>query len=179
MAWNCRGLSGGSIFPDARSENKRSGEGDYPSASVYDGGSGKMVETGCTQAAANSNQMALEWVNRYRGKDGDDDVGGKLRPFGHRSGDDCRSGCAEHRLEAQNAFFGEVAVRIERIVEKMKAADESVAFGVHQRKAEHPEENRARHEVNEILHQNIGCVFGTGESGFHECESGLHEKNKH
>ena len=38
-------------------------------------------------------------------------------------------------------------------------ADESVAFGVHQRKAEHPEENRARHEVNEILHQNIGCVF--------------------
>ena len=110
---------------------------------------------------------------------GDDDIGGKLGPLGHSAGDYRGRRGAEHRLERQKALFRDVGVRIERETEKMRCADESVAGGMHKGEAQHPEEECAYHEVYEILHQDVGRVLGTGESGLHQREARLHKENKH
>ena len=46
----------------------------------------------------------------------------------------------------------------------------------HQSETDEPVEQAAKHEVNEVLHQDIGRIFYSGETGFDQCKARLHEE---
>ena len=41
----------------------------------------------------------------------------------------------------------------------MKFADEARAGAVHEAESYHPEQERACHEIDEVLHEDVGCVL--------------------
>ena len=62
--------------------------------------------------------------------------------------------------------------------QRVKASDQRSRSAEHQAKAHEPEKRRADGEIHQVLHDNVPCVFGSGKTGLHHCESSLHEKHQ-
>ena len=104
------------------------------------------------------------------------EVCAELRTLGHGARDD-RGGCgAEHGLEDKECRLRDV--RGHGRTEREGVGYES-GEGVgteHYAEAEEPEEQRAETEVEQVLHEDVGRVLRTGESGLDRCESHLHHE---
>ena len=119
--------------------------------------------------------MPADGVNDHTDQDRIGQVHGELRPLGHGARNDCRSCCAEHRLEHQEPCDGKLRI-IEAEVEQVGHPDES-SRPEHEAETYGPEEQRTHHKVEQVLHHNISRILRTGETGFHKGESRLHEKH--
>ena len=49
----------------------------------------------------------------------------------------------------------------------------------HQSETDEPIEQAAEHEIHEVLHQDVGSVLDSGETGFYQRKARLHEKYQH
>ena len=156
---------------------------------MHDGRPGKVVESGSEgvhheaaffavhQPAASPGPVAADGINQYADQYGVSQVHGEFCPFGHGSRYDggCRG--VEYGLENQEAFDGQLCV-VETDVEEMGHACKT--FGAeHDSKADCPEQEGTQHEVEQVLHQYVCCVFGAGEAGLHQGESRLHKEYQH
>ena len=122
--------------------------------------------------------MTGNGINQHTDEDGVNQVHGEFGTFCHSAGHDGGSRCAEYSLEYQETFRGKPAAVVEREVEEMGHSYES-ACTEHQSETDEPVEQAAKHEVNEVLHQDIGRIFYSGETGFDQCKARLHEEYQH
>ena len=85
-------------------------------------------------------------------------VHGEFGTFCHRAGHDGGSRCAEYSLEYQETVSGKPAAVVEREGEEMGHPYES-ACTEHQSETDERVEQAAKHEVNEVLHHDMGDVY--------------------
>ena len=63
---------------------------------------------------------------------------------------------------------------------QVRHSDEALAVASeHEAEADKPEEERAEHEVDEVLEQYVGGVLAACETSLAECETRLHEEYQH
>ena len=89
------------VFPAARSKDEDAGKGSKATEGVHHCRSGEVVEAGLKvgEEAAAPVPGADPRVGEANKDGGKDQEARKLYPLGHRSGDNRRGGCGEHRLE--------------------------------------------------------------------------------
>ena len=158
---------------------------------MNNGRTGEVVEDGTeglhhepvvgfiTEPAAAPSPMSFNGVDEQRYDSAVDDVHGEFGSFCHGSADNrCRGG-TEDGLEHQETLYGQVAM-IEGKVAPVGHADEACAVrSEHETKADEPEQQRAEHEVHEVLEQNVCGVLAAREACLAQGKARLHPENKH
>ena len=179
MARDSYRLAGLGVFADSRTEYHCAGKGDGTAAGVNDCRTCEVVEAELAEPAAAPGPVAFDRVDDCRNKDGNQDIDTELCPFCHTAGHDGCSSSAEYSLEYQPSLFRNAFIAAERDVERTDLADETGVSVVHDGISDEPEKDSTHHKVDEILHQDVGRVLGSCETGFNHSESRLHEEYEH
>ena len=186
-------LSVFAIFAKARTENQSPYESKHTAYGVNYGTSRKVVkgyaervnhETACFTVAKPSAApcpVSFDGIDNHADEYGINQIHIKLGTFSHCAGNYRGGSGAKHGLEHQKSLGGKTGrVFKKRKIAKIRNTHESFAITTeHNAKTNEPEKQRAHHEINEVLEQNIRSVFAARETRLTQGKTGLHEKHKH
>ena len=134
------------------------------------------MEPELAQPAASPNPVAGYRINHRRNDHGIDAICRELGALRHGTGNDCSGSCAEYGLEDQRRPV--IALADHAIGEEIKSAEERACRPKHDAKPENPENRRAERKVHQVFHDDIACIFRTGEAGLDHCKARLHKKDE-
>lgn len=181
------------IFSDTRAQDSSTDEGDDTTYQVYNRRTGKIVESDTEgfhhetafiavhEPATTPGPVSGNGVNQYTDEDCVYKIHREFGTLGHGTGNNrCRSG-AENRLEDEEALYGQTVVdnlvhhfKVEEVGSSYKSTDTK-----HESETDKPEEYRAKHEIDKVLHQNVCSILGAGKSGLNQGKTGLHKEHQH
>ena len=186
-------LSVFAVFAKARTENQSPHKSKHTAYGVNNGTSRKVVkgyaervnhETACFTVAKPSAApcpVSFDGIDNHADEYGINQIHIKLGTFSHCAGNYRGGSGAKHGLEHQKSLGGKTGRVFEkRKIAKIRNTHESFAITTeHNAKTNEPEKQRAHHEINEVLEQNIRSVFAARETRLTQGKTGLHEKHKH
>ena len=191
MTWDGTAPSVFCIFPKARTKSHSPNQSQYPTYAMDYGRSCKIMEhvtedghhetVSCiiTQPTTAPCPMSLYRIYNQRYECTIYQIHRKLSTFSHRSTYYRGRGSAKNGLENQKPLYRQFSLIKGKITPIRCAYESSAIAAEHKAEAYEEEQERAKHKVNEILHQDVGCVLATCKASLAQSESRLHPENQH
>ena len=147
---------------------------------ITEGGHHEAVGSIVAKPAASPCPVTLDGIDDERDESTIHQVHGELRAFSHCAAHDGGRSGTENGLENQEALHGEVAL-VEREVTPVGQSDEATqnVASKHDAETDEEEEQRAEHEIDKVLHQNVCTVLTTCETCLTQGKTWLHPENQH
>ena len=146
-------------------------------------GTGEIVEAHLADEAAAPDPVTGDRVNHKADHKTVYTVRREFCTLSHGTGNDSSRGCTEDSLENQkcperNTVRKHCASVICLGGNSADSSEEAVSCSKHNTETNQPECRSTDTEVHQVFHDNVTCVFCSGETGFHHCEACLHEEDK-
>ena len=173
---------------DARPEDQRAGETRERSLVVHDGRAGEVLHAPGEEPAVRAPDPVRDDRVRDREPDAEDEVDPELRALGHRAPDDRERDAREHDLEQVAGRARDLREEVERLLadgdhrvdrrEEAGRAAEPAAVAERDPEADHPVDDRAEPEDQDVLAGDVAGVLHPRQPRLEEGEAGLHEHHE-
>ena len=167
------------VFAYSGSDENRAYASRYAAYEVNRRGTGEVMETEVGKPSSSPYPMSGDGINKKAYYRAVNTVTAELGSFCHGTGNYGRRSGTEDGLEDKVSekvhSFGQDS-RIISGGEEVYSAEHGALGAEHNTETYQPVKGSPDREVHQVFHNDVACVFGTGEARFHHSETCLHKE---